>query len=115
MIVIKSASEPVLDAGSQLEKGEALKRADVEASLWVMVLMLQLSNRQNQDALKLFQDRRDVHGFTPCFVPELSATPVDVALRKATASRPAFPGRRLTSWWKSRGASWRGRARSKCT
>lgn len=48
-----------------LEKGDPLHRADVEANLCVMVLMLQSSNRQNQDSLKLFQDRGDVHGFTP--------------------------------------------------
>lgn len=146
-----------------LEKGDALKRADVDASLCVMVLMLQSSNRENQSTLKLFQDRGDVHGFTPpegdqaahadllkavpnltaydladggpawpmvkdsvgnalriirpvvimdegqravsdlafqtlygfnpCFVLELSATPVDVAAKKATATRTASPGR----------------------
>jgi type III restriction enzyme len=48
-----------------LEKGDPFNRADAEANLCVMVLMLQSSNRQNQDALKLFQDRGDVHGFTP--------------------------------------------------
>lgn len=48
-----------------LEKGDPLHRADVEANLCIMVLMLQSSNRQNQDSLKLFQDRGDVHGFTP--------------------------------------------------
>lgn len=48
-----------------LEKGDPLHRADVDAHLCVMVLMLQSSNRQNQDSLKLFQDRGDVHDFTP--------------------------------------------------
>lgn len=48
-----------------LEKGDPLNRADVDANLCVMVLMLQSSNRQNQETLKLFQDRGDVHGFTP--------------------------------------------------
>lgn len=48
-----------------LEKTDTLSRADVDANLCVMVLMLQSSNRQNQDALKLFQDRGDVHGFAP--------------------------------------------------
>ncbi|HEY1072851.1 DEAD/DEAH box helicase [Brevundimonas sp.] len=146
-----------------LEKGDALKRADVDASLCVMVLMLQSSNRENQSTLKLFQDRGDVHGFTPpegdqaahaallkavpnltaydladggpgwpmikdsvgnalriirpvvimdegqkavselafgtlygfnpCFVLELSATPVDVAPKKATATKAGSPGR----------------------
>jgi len=146
-----------------LEKGDALKRADVDANLCVMVLMLQSSNRENQSTLKLFQDRGDVHGFTPpegdqgahaallkavpnltaydladggpgwpmikdsvgnalriirpvvimdegqkavselafgtlygfnpCFVLELSATPVDVAAKKATATKAESPGR----------------------
>lgn len=48
-----------------MEKGDPLNRADVDANLCIMVLMLQSSNRQNQDSLKLFQDRGDVHGFTP--------------------------------------------------
>jgi type III restriction enzyme len=47
------------------EKGDPLNRADVEANLCIMVLMLQSSNRQNQDSLKLFQDSGNVHGFTP--------------------------------------------------
>lgn len=48
-----------------LEKTDTLNSADVAANLCVMVLMLQSSNRQNQETLKLFQDRGDVHGFTP--------------------------------------------------
>ena len=48
-----------------MEKGDVLNRANLDANLCVMVLMLQSSNRQNQDTLKLFQDRGDVHGFTP--------------------------------------------------
>jgi type III restriction enzyme len=48
-----------------LEKGDPLHRADVDSNLCIMVLMLQSSNRHNQDSLKLFQDRGDVHGFTP--------------------------------------------------
>jgi len=48
-----------------LEKTDTLSRADVDANLCVMVLMLQASNRQNQDTLKLFRDRGDVHGFAP--------------------------------------------------
>lgn len=46
------------------EKGDPLNRADVDANLCIMVLMLQSSNRQNQDSLKLFQDSGNVHGFT---------------------------------------------------
>ena len=48
-----------------LEKTDTLNRADMDASLCVMVLMLQSGNRQNQETLKLFRDRGDVHGFNP--------------------------------------------------
>lgn len=48
-----------------LEKGDTLNARDVDASLCVMVLMLQSSNRENQDSLRLFRDRGDVHGFVP--------------------------------------------------
>lgn len=48
-----------------LEKTDRLDARDVEANLCVMLLMLQSSNRENQDSLKMFQDRGDVHGFFP--------------------------------------------------
>lgn len=48
-----------------LEKGDPLNHADLAANLCVMVLMLQSSNRENQDSLRLFRDRGDVHGFVP--------------------------------------------------
>jgi type III restriction enzyme len=48
-----------------LEKGDPLNRADLDAHLCIMVLMLQSSNRENQDALRLFRDRGDVYGFVP--------------------------------------------------
>lgn len=48
-----------------LEKTDPLNSADLAANLCVMVLMLQSSNRENQDSLKLFRDRGDVHGFVP--------------------------------------------------
>lgn len=48
-----------------LEKTDTLRRADLDANLCVMVLMLQSSNRENKDSLRLFRDRGDVHGFTP--------------------------------------------------
>lgn len=48
-----------------LEKGDPLNHADLVANLCVMVLMLQSSNRENQDSLRLFRDRGDVHGFVP--------------------------------------------------
>jgi len=49
----------------QVEKTDRLDARDVETQLCVMVLMLQSANRQTQDSLKMFQDRGDVHGFTP--------------------------------------------------
>jgi type III restriction enzyme len=48
-----------------MEKTDRLDARDVETNLCVMLLMLQSSNRENQDSLKMFQDRGDVHGFFP--------------------------------------------------
>lgn len=48
-----------------MEKADRLDARDVETQLCVMVLMLQSANRQTQESLKMFQDRGDVHGFTP--------------------------------------------------
>ena len=48
-----------------LEKTSRLIESDVRTRLCVMLLMLQSSNRQNREALKMFQDRGDVHGFCP--------------------------------------------------
>ncbi|MBS0253630.1 MAG: DEAD/DEAH box helicase family protein [Proteobacteria bacterium] len=48
-----------------LEKGDPLHKADLDTHLCVMVLMLQSSNRDNQESLRLFRDRGDVHGFVP--------------------------------------------------
>lgn len=48
-----------------LEKADPLNHADLAANLCIMVLMLQSSNRENQDSLRLFRDRGDVHGFVP--------------------------------------------------
>ena len=48
-----------------LEKGDPLNDGDLAANLCIMVLMLQSSNRENQDSLRLFRDRGDVHGFVP--------------------------------------------------
>ncbi len=48
-----------------MEKSDRLDARDVETHLCIMILMLQSSNRENQDSLKIFQDRGDVHGFFP--------------------------------------------------
>jgi len=48
-----------------LEKSDPLNATDVESHLCVMLLMLQSSNRENKDSLKIFRDRGDVHGFFP--------------------------------------------------
>uniref|UniRef100_UPI0040484566 DEAD/DEAH box helicase n=1 Tax=Yoonia sp. TaxID=2212373 RepID=UPI0040484566 len=50
-----------------MEKTDRLDARDVESNLCVMVLMLQAANRQTQEALRIFRDRGDVHGF---FAPE---------------------------------------------
>jgi type III restriction enzyme len=48
-----------------MEKSDQLDARDVESNLCVMLLMLQSSNRENKDSLKMFRDRGDVHGFFP--------------------------------------------------
>lgn len=48
-----------------LEKTDRLDARDMESQLCVMLLMLQSSNKQNKDSLKMFRDRGDVHGFFP--------------------------------------------------
>lgn len=48
-----------------LEKDDQLDARDVEGHLSVMLLMLQSSNRENKDSLKMFRDRGDVQGFFP--------------------------------------------------
>lgn len=50
-----------------MEKTDRLDARDVDANLCVMILMLQSANRQTQEALRMFKDRGDVHGF---FAPE---------------------------------------------
>ncbi|TAM04306.1 MAG: type III restriction endonuclease subunit R, partial [Pusillimonas sp.] len=61
---------------------------DVESHLCVMLLMLQSSNRQNKESLKMFQDRGDVHGFFP---PEGEQQAHQAALA-ATPNLDAYQG-----------------------
>ena len=48
-----------------MEKTTRLDARDIEGNLCVMLLMLQSANRETKESLKLFQDRGDVHGFSP--------------------------------------------------
>ena len=48
-----------------MEKNTPLHAADVDNNLCLMLLMLQSSNRENKETLKIFQERGDCHGFTP--------------------------------------------------
>ena len=48
-----------------MEKMTRLDVRDIENNLCVMLLMLQSANRETQESLKIFQDRGDVHGFSP--------------------------------------------------
>jgi type III restriction enzyme len=48
-----------------LEKGDRFTAQDVEGNLCVLLLMLQSSNRQNKDALKMFQDSGKFESFFP--------------------------------------------------
>lgn len=71
-----------------LEKTDRLDARDVETNLCVMLLMLQSSNRENQDSLKMFQDRGDVHGFFP---PEGEQQAHKLALER-TSNLSAYTG-----------------------
>ncbi len=48
-----------------LEKMTPIDKRDVESHLCVMLLMLQSSNRENKESLKIFKDRGNVRGFFP--------------------------------------------------
>lgn len=48
-----------------LEKLTPLDKRDVESHLCIMLLMLQSSNRENKESLKIFRDRGNVRGFFP--------------------------------------------------
>jgi type III restriction enzyme len=48
-----------------MQKNDRLDARDVSANLCVMLLMLQASNREKKDSLKMFRDRGDVRGFFP--------------------------------------------------
>ena len=48
-----------------MEKGDRLVRQDVDAHLCVMILMLQSSNRESKETLRMFRERGDVQGFFP--------------------------------------------------
>ncbi|WP_324806391.1 DEAD/DEAH box helicase family protein [Sphingomonas sp. LY29] len=79
-----------------MEKGDPFSRANVDANLCVMVLMLQSSNRENQESLRLFRDRGDVHGFTPSEGEQaahkalLNAVP-NLSIYDLAGSGPAWP------------------------
>ena len=47
------------------ERTNVIRKEEIESHLCIMLLMLQASNRQNKESLKMFQDRGDVHGFFP--------------------------------------------------
>lgn len=48
-----------------MEKTTPLSRRDVDLNLCVMLLMLQSTNRESKESLKIFKDRGNVHGFFP--------------------------------------------------
>lgn len=48
-----------------MEKTTSFNAQDVKQSLCVMLLMLQSSNRQNKNTLRIFRGRGDVYGFVP--------------------------------------------------
>jgi type III restriction enzyme len=48
-----------------LEKDDPLHRADCDAHLTVLLMMLQSANRETRESLRLFRDRGNVNGFFP--------------------------------------------------
>ena len=48
-----------------LDKTSPLSREDVENQLCVVLMMLQSSNRENKETLRIFKDRGNVRGFFP--------------------------------------------------
>ena len=48
-----------------LEKEDSLHAQDIQNNLCVMLLMLSSSTRQDEDSLRMFHDRGNVHGFFP--------------------------------------------------
>ena len=62
-----------------LEKNDRLDIRDVTENLCVMLLMLQATNRETKETLRLFRDRGNVSGF----VPEESDLDGHMALKKA--------------------------------
>ena len=48
-----------------MDKTSPLWKKDIQDNLCIMLLMLQSSNRENKETLKIFKDRGDIHGFFP--------------------------------------------------
>ena len=48
-----------------MEKKDSLHAQDVQNNLCVMLLMLSSSTRQDEDSLRMFHDRGNIHGFFP--------------------------------------------------
>ncbi len=79
-----------------LEKADKLDARDVEASLCVMLLMLQAANRETKDTLKLFRDRGDVRGF----FPEEGDQEAHRLMLEGTANLDAYaPSAQTGSFW----------------
>lgn len=74
-----------------LEKTSQLHANDIESNLCVMLLMLQSSNRQNKESLKMFQERGDVHGFFPAEGAAAEHKNLIDTVRNLDAYDDAFP------------------------
>jgi type III restriction enzyme len=77
-----------------LEKNDKLDARDVEENLCVMLLMLQSSNRENKESLKIFRDRGEVRGFFP---PE-GEQDAHAELKKTTANLDVYDGSPSYPW-----------------
>ena len=82
------------NATSIIEKDDKLDARDVEENLCVMLLMLQSSNRENKESLKIFRDRGEVRGFFP---PE-GAQDAHSELKRTTPNLDVYDGSPAYPW-----------------
>lgn len=80
-----------------VQRGEGLKKADVEERLVVMMLMLQASNRETQESLRMF---RDAGGYADFFPPDDDLRAHEAVLAKygnldVFKVQPGFEGRQI--------------------
>ncbi len=77
-----------------LEKDDKLDARDIEDNLCLMLLMLQSSNRENKESLKIFRDRGDVRDF----FPSEGEQEKHAEIKKATSNLDTYNGTPAYPW-----------------